>query len=389
MVRRSRPIPRPDAGDALLAASFLVAAQADVWFGGGPGPALANAALVAFVAPPLAWRRRAPAVAVTVTVAALAAQALLIPGPPPAGLPYAGPLLIGTYSLGAYRASWRHSIAALAAVFVAYDLVWGLAQGLSGSVVAVSTAVLWLLVPFGAWLLGRSVARRRRARVVETETLRADRDREQQRLEALEQEHARMARELHDILAHSVSLMGVQAGAAEEVLGRDPERARPVLRSIQQTARESVAELRRLLDVLRADDAGAGRAPQPGIQELGALVARMRQAGLPVELRVEGTPQSLGAGLELTAYRVVQEALTNALRHARPSRVEVVIVRAPTRLAISVANDGIRSSDGPGGHGLLGMTERVSLYGGTLRAGPRSPDEFRVEAHIPLDPSAA
>jgi signal transduction histidine kinase len=388
-VWRTRPTLRPDVGNLLLAALFLVAAQVDVWLGDVPGPALANAALLALVAPPLAWRRRAPGVAVTVTVAALGAQALLVPGTPPAGLPYAGPLLIGTYSLGAYGASRRNAIAPLAAVFVGYDLVWGLSQGLTGSLVAVTTALLWLLVPFGAWLLGRSVARRRQATIAEAQTLRADRDREQERLAALELEHARMARELHDILAHSVSLMGVQAGAAEEVLGRDPERARPVLRSIQQTARESVAELRRLLDMLRADDSGAGRAPQPGIHELDALVARMRQAGLPVALRVEGEAHPLAAGIELTAYRVVQEALTNALRHARPSRVDVVITRTPTRLEISIANDGSPPSTGSGGHGLLGMTERVSLYGGTLRAGPRSRDEFRVEAQIPLDPAAA
>jgi signal transduction histidine kinase len=198
-----------------------------------------------------------------------------------------------------------------------------------------------------------------------------------------------MARELHDILAHSVSLMGVQAGAAEQVLAQEPERARPMLHSIQQISRDSVAELRRLLGMLRAAELGPELAPQPGLDQLDALLTRMREAGLPVELHIEGRAHPLPAGIELTVYRVVQEALTNALKHARPSQVDVVVRYGPTQLQLFVGNDGVSLGGNGGGHGLIGMQERVSLYGGRLDAGSHADGEFRVHAEIPLEAAPA
>jgi signal transduction histidine kinase len=384
---RVRGISRSYIGDVALAAIFTAAAELDVWARGTvAGPRLENALLLALVAPPLAWRRRWPCAALTVTAAAIAAQALLVAGHPPSGLLYAGPILLGAYSVGAHAPWSRRAFAALAALAVAYDVIYLNAQGgLTGSFNAVVGALVWLLLPTGAWLAGSYMRRRRAAAAAVAEATRVEREREQQRLAALEQERARMARELHDILAHSVSLMGVQAGAAEQVLAQEPERARPMLRSIQQISRDSVAELRRLLGMLRAAELGPELAPQPGLDQLDALLAGMREAGLPVELHIEGQAHPLPAGIELTAYRVVQEALTNALKHARPSQVDVLIHYGPAQLQVLIGNDGVSLGGNGGGHGLIGMQERVSLYGGRLDAGSHADGEFRVQAEIPLE----
>jgi signal transduction histidine kinase len=386
---RARRISRSDLGDIALAAAFATVAELDVWVRGTvPGLRWENALLLPLVALPLASRRRWPSEALAVIAVAIAAQALLVAGHPPSGLLYAGPILLGAYSVGAHAAWSGRSFAALAALAVAYDGIYLNAQGgLGGSFNSVVGVLVWLLLPTGAWLGGWQMRRRRRQAAVVAETVRLEREREQQRLVALEQERGRMARELHDILAHSVSLMGVQAGAAEQVLTSDPERARPVLRSIQQISRDSVAELRRLLGMLRAEELEPDRAPQPSLDQLNALVMRMSEAGLPVELQIEGTRHPLPAGVELTAYRVVQESLTNALKHACPSRVEVVIRYEPVQLDVLVRNDGLSASgNGNGsGHGLLGMNERVSLYGGRLSAGVTAEGTYRVHAEIPLE----
>ena len=381
---------RARVGDVALAAVFTVVAQLDVWvFHTVAGPRVTNAVLLAFVGPPLAWRRRWPGAALTVSSAAIAAQVIVVDRVPPSGFLYAGPTLIGAYSVGAYaRWSWR-ALAALGAMVVAYDGVYAPAQGLSGSFSSITTELVWIVLPAAMWLVGHRVRRRRLEAAAVAEATRVERQRERQQLAALERERGRMARELHDILAHSVSLMGVQAGAAEEVLRRDPERARPVLRSIQQISRDSVAELRRLLGMLRSDELEPSTTPQPQLDQLEGMVAKLRAAGLPVKLRIVGDRQALAAGVELTAYRVVQEALTNALKHARPSRVDVVLSYRPDCLEISVDNDGVLLAGNGGGHGLIGMTERVALYGGTLIAGARPGGGYHVAAKLPLEGTAA
>lgn len=375
-------------GDILLAALFTTVAELDVWVRETVhGPRPTNAVLLAFVAPPLAIRRRWPSVAVAVTGTAIAVQAFVV-GDPPSGFLYAGPILIGAYSLGAHARVSRRSLAALALLVFGYGVVTVYYTGNQG---LKATDVSWFAAALVPWGAGHFVGRRRAAAAAVADAERAERSSEQERLAALEQERGRMARELHDILAHSVSLMGVQAGAAEEVLARDPERARPVLRSIQQTSRDSVGELRRLLGMLRADELEADRSPQPGIEQLGLLVERMRDAGLPVELSVEGRRRALPAGLALTAYRVVQESLTNALKHAHPSLVEIVVRYEQAQLELRVVNDGVVANGRTveSGHGLIGMRERVSLYGGRLEARPEPGGRFLVEAGIPFDAADA
>jgi signal transduction histidine kinase len=372
--------------DVLLAALFATAAQLDVWVQGTvPGPRLTNSLLLALVAPPLVLRRRWPCAALLAIAAAVTAQRLAV-GHSPSGFLF-WPLLVGAYSVGAY-ASWsRRVLLTLVAFYAAY--VFMFANQLDFSFTALVPELLWTLLPAALWLVGRQMRKRRETATLAAEATKLELEHRQERVAALEQERGKMARELHDILAHSVSLMGVQAGAAEQVLAHDPERARPVLRSIQQTSRDSVAELRRLLGMLRAEALQPQLGPQPDLDQLGALVHRMHQAGLPIELTIEGTARPLPAGVELTAYRVVQEALTNALKHARPTKVAVVIRYSPRQLDLLVCNDGIAQARNGNGHGLIGMNERVLLYGGRLQAGSSDPSEFRVHAEIPLEDAPA
>ena len=296
-------VPLPLVGDVLLAAVFTLAAELDVWVRHTvSGPRLTNAVLLGFVAPPLVVRRRWPCSAVLVTAAAIALQAILV-GKPPSGFLY-WPILILSYSLGAQAPPSTRAWAALAVLVASYafvTVVWTSSGSLN------VTAIPWMLAAVLPWLLGRYMRRRRGRAAAVAEGERLERQRERQRLEALEQERARMARELHDILAHSVSLMGVQAGAAEEVLGARSGAGRPVLRSIQQTSRDSVAELRRLLGMLRAQELGrSGRRSRDSTSS-----ARSSRG---CEKRVcrsscasRATRTRSPAGLELTAYRVVQE----------------------------------------------------------------------------------
>ena len=368
-------------GDVLLAAIFVAAAELDVWVREiVAGPRVANAIILAFVGPPLVLRRRLPVATVVLVAAPVLVQALVV-GHPPSGFLY-WPILIAAYSLGAYGRVAQLEVGALAALIAVYAYL--LVRWESASTFAV-TDIPWSAAPLLAWGVGVFMQRRRAASAAAAAEAAGEREQEQRRLAALEHERVRMARELHDILAHSVSLMGVQAGAAEQVLAHDPERARPVLRSIQQTARDSVGELHRLLAMLRADDVEPELAPQPSLHDLEALFGRMRDAGLNVEWRTQGSAP-ISPGVELTVYRVVQEALTNALKHARPSRVAVALTYADNRLDVDVWNDGVGGAARASGtgHGLLGMRERVSLYGGTLEATPEPAGSFRVLASIPL-----
>lgn len=201
---------------------------------------------------------------------------------------------------------------------------------------------------------------------------------------AVADERARIARELHDIVGHHVSVMTVQAGAVRRLLKPEQDREREALLTVEQTGREALAEMRRLVGVLRRPEEGPALAPQPSLQHLGKLVEHVREAGLPVELRVEGTPVQLAPSIDLTAYRLVQEGLTNALKHADASSAEVVVRWREGEVELVVADDG-RGGDGQGGgHGLVGMRERVSVYGGELEAGPGPEGGFALRARLPL-----
>jgi signal transduction histidine kinase len=204
---------------------------------------------------------------------------------------------------------------------------------------------------------------------------------------AVAEERRRIARELHDVIGHSISVMGVQAGAVRSVLHEDQQRERDALLRVERTGREAVGEMRRLIGLLRPDQDGVGE-PTPSLRRAEQLVSEMQTAGLAVRLSVRGDLQRLSAGLDLAGYRILQEALTNALKHAPRTNVEASVACTDDGLQIDVINDGDATSTGPSehvGHGLLGMRERVALYGGELSTGPRDGGGFAVHARLPLE----
>jgi signal transduction histidine kinase len=202
---------------------------------------------------------------------------------------------------------------------------------------------------------------------------------------AVAEERQRIARELHDVVAHSVSVMTVQAGAVRRLLHPDQERERLALEAIEATGREALTEMRRLVGLLRDQSATPDFAPQPSMRAIDVLLGTVRESGLPVDLVVEGTPAELPPGVDLAAYRVIQEALTNALKYAGPARACVTVRWKRGELELEVANDGTSEPGGDGGgHGLVGLRERVSLVGGTIESGPKEGGGFVVTAHLPL-----
>jgi signal transduction histidine kinase len=204
------------------------------------------------------------------------------------------------------------------------------------------------------------------------------------REQAAEQERLRIARELHDVVAHNVSLMAIQAGAARVAGNSSPE----TLASIEQSARDTLAELNKLLGVLRKSPAGPELAPQPTLDDLDALLKPARDAGLEATLKLEGAKRHLPSALDLSAYRIVQEAITNVLKHASASRVEVTVDYEPEALVLTVSDNGTGSKDAPStGHGLIGMRERVEMFGGDLTTGSSSLGGFTLRATLPRSPS--
>jgi signal transduction histidine kinase len=239
----------------------------------------------------------------------------------------------------------------------------------------------------GAWGLGRAV-RSRQLRAVEAQERMAamERDREEQLRAVLSDERARIARELHDIVAHGVSLMTLQAGAARQTVDRDARRAKELLQLAEGQGRQALAEMQRLLCVLRrGDESGTGDGSPVALPAVAELVEEVRRTGTAVDYRVEGEPRQLAPGLEVSGYRIVQEALTNVVKHARATRVEVLVRFGPDHLELVVTDDGRGAGGGPpaGGHGLVGMRERAALFGGALEAGRVPPHGWRVRACIP------
>jgi signal transduction histidine kinase len=257
----------------------------------------------------------------------------------------------------------------------------------------------WLIVAvlagLGAAVLGVRLGRARRAgeRALQERGWLLERERATASRTAVDAERAGIARELHDIVSHNVSVMVVQAAAAREVLAVRPEEAAAALRAVEEAGRDTMAELRHLLGVLApAADGSDDLSPQPGLARLSPLIDRIAFAGLPVEVRISGDPRPLPSGVDLTAYRIIQEALTNALKHGEGTMAEVTVRYAPRQLRVEVLNTGPSVFSGaapavpsPDGRGLLGLRQRVAIYGGDLDARRRLGGGFRVRARIPLD----
>jgi signal transduction histidine kinase len=296
------------------------------------------------------------------------------------------PILVAVYSVAAYGRRWV-ALAGLAAAELGLAAVQ-----LTPSKIGVGTLVGNLGVVAAAWLLGHFAHNYRAyAARLEERTAELEQAREELARRAVTEERLRLARELHDVVAHAMSVIAVQSGVGAHVAKTQPKEAAKALAAIEATSRAALEELRRLLGVLRQENEPQGElAPVPGLGDLDGLLAEVAKAGLAVRLRVEGTPAPLPAGVDLSAYRIVQEALTNVVKHAGPARAQVVVGYRDQDVRVEVTDDGQGTvasvSDGRAGtgHGLIGMRERVQVFGGDLDVGPCPDGGFRVAARLPL-----
>ena len=371
---------RAVAVDAGLALLLVTAAEVHVWSGAAGGSEAVTAPAGAAIAGAVAFRRRAPLAAVAIAMAATSVQTILASSPQALWLIASWLVLFFSAGMGLGR---RRALVALAIGLAGagIDEAGAADRSVQGLVFALIALVL---VP---WLAGRALRLREgRAEHLQRRAATLERESEETTRRALEAERARIARDLHDIVAHGVSLMVLNAEAGEAVLDADPERTRGQLASIQQTGRQALSEMTRLLGMLRADESDR-LTVQPRIAQLPALVEDVRKAGLDVALRIEGAERQLEPGVDLTVYRIVQEALTNALKHGRRAEgAEVVLRFGREAVAVDVRNAASTArAGGSSGHGLIGMRERVALYGGTLRAAPGDDGTFMVEATVPTN----
>ena len=389
-IRRLRSLYRsldPVRVDAVFAAVLLLAGVLAALFGEDKARGAQLICMVG-VTVPVAFRRRRPiAAALTMALALLLATALGGAPTQATGIVALIALVSGAYMLGA-RTQGRVLAAGTIALIVALAV---------DAIVEESQTVSALLF-FTFFVVGLPVAAgqatRSRAQLADELADRAvalERAREGEAQAAVQEERARIARELHDVVAHDVSVMVVQAAAAKRIVEREPDRAEEAIVSIEGTGREALAEMRRLLGVLRRGDEDLALAPQPSLSRVDALLARTRAAGLDVALERSGDDAPLPAGVDLAAYRVVQEALANVVRHAGAEHATVRLTYDPRAVVVEVVDDGRGAADGGGkaGHGLIGLRERVDLYGGDFEACPRAEGGFGVRARLPVAGVAA
>jgi signal transduction histidine kinase len=372
LARRRRLRVDPLKLDWVVAALLTIAAELEIWLGTGAAHERLVAAVIgAAVTATVAIRRLYP------TIAGAAAAVLL-----------AGELgFWGDPQVISDGVAYFCSLYALAVLAQPRRFAFGASTvalaGLASSAAPkgnLKNSVPFVVVTLVVMLLVRRVVRDREQRAQL-----AERERDLVAREAVVEERARIARELHDVIAHHVSMIVLQAGAERRVLGDANASTREVLETVEQSGRSALTEMRRLLGMLRGD-ATEPLTPQPGLADVPALVGQLREAGLPVELRIDGERRALPLGIELSAYRIVQEALTNALKHAGQARATVQVRYGADALELEIADDGaggITRAAG-GGHGLVGMRERVALYGGRLDASRRGEGGFVVRVKLPI-----
>ncbi|MGH2456106.1 MAG: sensor histidine kinase [Candidatus Limnocylindria bacterium] len=333
--------------------------------------------LIAGLTLPLALRRRYPVLVLLVVLVAVVVGGHNIA----AGLIA---LVTALFSMGLYTKDRSRSLAGLGAVFGTFVIVWGMTS---------AEDVVWtmglLAMVAAIWLTGDALrGRTERAELLERRAVELESRRAGELQRATAAERTRIARELHDVIAHNLSVVVIQAGAALRVQDEQPDAAREALRQVEASGRQAMTEMRRLLGVLRRDGDEPDEtltAPQPGIAALPALLDEVRVAGLAVTLSQEGEPGEVPAGADVSVYRIVQEALTNVLRHANATRAEVQIRHLESAIEVEVTDDGraAASTERVTGHGLAGMRERAELFDGTFEAGPRPEGGFLVRVRLP------
>jgi signal transduction histidine kinase len=379
----------PSVLDWLVALALVVIGLLEAAGGADPGPVAVAAAFQVASTLPVAYRRLAPLPAITISVAVSLPYVVAYGSVNSLASLLTGLLLI--YSVG------RHSDGRALLAGSAIGLFSIIVQGIGGTF-KTPTDWAFALILMGAALIFGVALRVQVERSISLAVAadRAQREQEATAQAAVHEERARIARELHDVVAHNVGLIVLQAGGARSVLGTDPERARTALQQVEETGRQTLAEMRHLVGILRVDE-DADRQPLPRLERLPVLIDEARAGGLAVDMEVEGPPVDLPAGLELAAYRLIQEALTNVRKHAPTSRAQVRLCYEPDRLRIEVSDDGgpsgavrdITPNTSGLGHGLIGMRERVQLYSGRMQAGPMPGGGFRVEAVLPLSVEAS
>jgi signal transduction histidine kinase len=371
---------RPARADVLLVAVFLVWALLEALFVNAAGPVWVRALAAVCYTVPLLWRRQAPVAVMAAISVVTAVHGFTTDVPDEGAMPFPA-LLVATFSVGLYvRTLWLSLVSG--AFPIVLVVVLSRSPQWQGERHAADYAILTFFV-CSAWLAGYLI-RRRAAQVRAAELAGGERARE-----AVAAERARIARELHDIVAHSVSIIALQAGAAEALAEAEPQAAREHMGAVRRTAHDALVEMRRLLDVLREDE--PAYEPTPELTDLDDLVAAAWDAGLPVELQREGDLDGLPAGISLAVYRVVQESLTNVRKHAGPVPTSVVVRRSSSQVELVVQNEGgapTNASTNGSGHGLLGMRERVRVYGGVLDARADESGRFTVRASIPVGDTA-
>jgi signal transduction histidine kinase len=374
-------------GDAVVAVVVLALGEAYALLDSAmAGVRLPVALAQLLAAAGIAIRSRRPFTALVLALAAMTAESILIDADPesPASLIAT---LLALYSAAA-RTDRRRAVFA-ATLGIAVPCVLELTAD-NGDIYDVWAIVPVFIVP---WLAGRAVrASRQQADSLRLLTERLRRERDARVRLALVEEHTRMAQELHDSIAHAVSVMVLQAGAAEQVLASAPDRARAAVEAIEEPGRQALGDLRRMLGVLGAEEPAGALAPPVGLDQVDRLIAHVRQAGLPVQLEVHGAPAKLPAGVDISAYRIIQEGLTNALKHAGPIPTTVTLDYGHDALEVEIADEG----SGPGGgsldgsgQGLIGMRERVALHGGTLEAGQKAGGGYVVRARLNFEPTGS
>lgn len=380
----------PGAVDAVVAVMIAGLSLPAMWSdpldsASGYRPASVTGALLLVLSTlPVAWRRRSPLR--VLAVVAVAAMAYEVAGFSSTTLPFG--LMVALYTVAAY-CDRRQSRLAGGLVGAALVVVLLQARWEPSALQVVANLAIFAM----PWLVGDNVqVNRTRVADLAERAGRAERERQAEALRAAGEERSRIARELHDIVAHSLSVMIVQAGGARRVLSREPGQAAEALASIESTGRQAMTEMRRLLGVLRDDrhDHQVSFAPQASLSSLPALVEHCAAAGLRVSIEVTGVERGLPPGVDLSAHRIVQEALTNVLRHAGTATATVRVAYGDRGVELEIHDDGngkaVEAAGAGNGHGLAGMRERVQLFGGDLVAGPQPGGGFRVTARLPLEP---
>lgn len=371
--------------DAAIALVVGVMAQVMVWSGHVAGPRAAMSALFLLVGPPLLLRRSRPLLPSVAVSIAIVVQAIWS-GHSAEGLPLVLALNVTMYSVAAFGRRRDAILGASLFVILATTSVWQ--DPLARTAEERWAAAFWGLLPFVSLAAGFAIRWRRTTLRLERES----QDQTKAHAEAVAEERSRMARELHDVIAHHVSVTVLQSVAAKGVLTADPARASGALGEIERSGRQALNELRRLLDVMRTPETSAPFEPQPGYEEVSSLVEGVRRAGIDAILTVVGEPPDSSDSLALATFRIVQESLTNVLKHANARHVDVQIDYGTDRATLDVVNDGegnaVAQLGAGGGHGLIGMRERALLFGGSLVAAPRMGGGFAVHAVLPYPESA-